>query len=41
MLRERVDSMADDETMELMENELTHVVEQLKVPQRSGRVSLA
>ncbi|KIH61825.1 hypothetical protein ANCDUO_07893 [Ancylostoma duodenale] len=37
MLRERVDSMADDETMELMENELTHVVEQLKVPQRSNR----
>ncbi|RCN49511.1 zinc finger, C2H2 type, partial [Ancylostoma caninum] len=37
ILRERVDSMADDETMELMENELTHVVEQLKVPQHSDR----
>ncbi|VDM71874.1 unnamed protein product [Strongylus vulgaris] len=38
ILRERVDSMADDETMELMESGLTHVVEQLKEPPRSAQV---
>ncbi|VDO34648.1 unnamed protein product [Heligmosomoides polygyrus] len=32
ILHEKVDSMADDETMELMETGLTHVVQQLKDP---------
>ncbi|ETN76258.1 hypothetical protein NECAME_11796 [Necator americanus] len=40
ILREKVDSMADDETMELMETGLTNVVEQLGVPTRNTHMSI-